>query len=127
MDMEPTTLEKTVGARAPVAQEILRQIAGVLQNTANVQTVFGAPLELDGHTIIPVAALFLSFGGGAGAGGVLAKVLEGAASLAGRVLPRVLAGGAGGGLNVSVRPVGFIHDDKGGVAFTPIVTHHPAQ
>jgi uncharacterized spore protein YtfJ len=122
--METTTIERTVGAGASLAQEVVQQIARIFESEANVKAVFGAPVQLDGHTVIPVATVFVSFGGGVGIGGGLGKAVAGAVALANRILPRAFAGGAGGGVNVSVRPVGFIHDAKEGVAFTPIVVQH---
>ena len=127
LGMETTTPEKTESAGPPIAHELVRQIARAFESEANVRAVFGEPVKLDGHTIIPVATIFVSFGGGVGVGAGIGRAVEGAVALASRILPRALAGGAGGGLNVSVRPVGFIHDGKDGVAFTPIVTQPHAR
>ena len=125
--METTTLEKAVATGGPVAQEIVKQIVHAFETEANVKAVFGEPVKLDGHSVIPVAAVFVSIGGGAGLGGGFGKAVQGAVELAQRFLPRGLAGGGGGGINLWVRPVGFIHDDKDAVTFTPIFTTHPAH
>jgi uncharacterized spore protein YtfJ len=123
--METTSIERTFAAGAPVAQEILRSLAHAIETEGNVKAVFGDPVKLDGHTIIPVAGIFVGLGGGGGFGGGIGKT---AAELAEKLLPRSLAAAGGGGINVMVRPVGFIHEGKEGVVFTPIATpelHRP--
>lgn len=120
--MDETTLEKMATTATPVAGDVLREIARAFEAEANVKTVFGDPIELHGHTVVPVATIFVSIGGGAGVGGAtgLAKTVQGAIDAATRVIPGAWGGGVGGGVQVRVQPVGFIHDGKDGVLFSPI-------
>ncbi len=52
--------EKTVVAAGKTVKEVMEKF----KNTANVKAVFGEPYEKDGLTIIPVAKVFMSGGGG---------------------------------------------------------------
>jgi uncharacterized spore protein YtfJ len=70
-------------------------------------TVFGAPVERDGVTVVPVAVA--RFGIGAGSGADPAKGQEG-------------EGGGGGG---AVAPAGYIELKEGRSRFVPVV--HPAR
>ena len=87
--------------------EMLRQVAEMLEKEGNARTVFGEPVKLDTKTIIPVAQV--QFGGGGG--GMSPPVKEGAQA-------PVFGGGGGGGF--TVQPVGFIHEEDGEVVFTAI-------
>jgi len=75
--------------------------------SADARTVYGAPVERDGATIIPVARIRYGFGGGSGA-----KASEGRGS------------GAGGGANIA--PVGYIEMRNGLVRFRRIRASEPA-
>jgi uncharacterized spore protein YtfJ len=68
--------------------------------TANAATIFGAPIERDEITVIPVAKVAYGFGGGRGRGS------DGDGS------------GGGGGMRVS--PVGYIEMRNGGAVYKPI-------
>lgn len=83
-------------------EDLMDQLALTLERDGSVQAVFGEPIKLEQHTIVPVAVVT----GGAGAGGSQGADAGG------------FAGGAGFGLNV--RPVGFIHESGENVIFTPI-------
>src|SRR5262249_13132115 len=76
--------------------------------SADARTVFGAPVERDGTTVIPVARIRYGFGGGSGA-----KAAEGQRG-----------GGAGGGANIA--PVGYIEMRDGAVRFRRIRASGPA-
>jgi uncharacterized spore protein YtfJ len=79
--------------------ELVGRIAGALRGALRAETVYGAPVERDGVTVIPVARARLGFGGGAGGEG----------------------GGGGGGGTVS--PVGYIElRADGSTRFRRIVT-----
>ena len=120
LQMEDTTLENAWSGGSSMLQEIVREIARTIESRAALKAVFGEPVKLAGHTVMPVATVFVSFGGGLGVGGRLGIAVERGAGLASRFLPRLFGGGAGGGLNVSVRPVGFIEDGAEGLRFTAI-------
>jgi uncharacterized spore protein YtfJ len=112
-----------VSAGGLVAVEALvKNLTRALEDEGNVKTVFGSPLKLDGHTVIPVASVMLYAGGGGGIGGssVMGRALRGVGEVARRISPGSFGGGGGGGLDLRVRPVGFIHDGDNGVVFTPI-------
>ncbi len=109
--MEPTSLEKTGNDIEKLAHEIAQGIEG----EANVKTVFGSPIKLDGHVIVPVATVSLNIGGGGAKATGIAKV---ASDVANRIVPSGFGGG--GGFQLRIRPVGFIREGKDGVEFSPI-------
>lgn len=71
------------------------------------EAVYGAPVERDGATVIPVAKARWGFGGGDGG-----SLGDGAAHGAG--------GGSGGGGGVTVSPLGYIEIVKGQTRFRRI-------
>lgn len=87
------------------AAEVIERLAEKLGSKASVSAVFGDPVDREGITIIPVARVGFSFGGGAGNGGRQSEIAQG--------------GGGGGGLSVAA-PVGYIEIKDGSAAFTPI-------
>ena len=87
--------------------EILAALAERLGATFTASSVFGTPVERDGVTVIPVAAIRFGFGGGGG---------EDASS------EQRGEGGGGGGLG---GPAGYIEIKDGESRFVPIV--HPAR
>src|SRR4051812_14558369 len=96
---------------------IVSKISEAIQNEASVRAVFGAPLKLDQHTIIPVAVVSVTLGGGGGSG-------HGEVCEQGKA-PRLGNGfGAGGGADMRATPIGFIHEANGTVQFTAIETAH---
>jgi|SRR5215467_12604533 len=86
-------------------QEILEQA----RDSLTVRRVFGEPIERDGLTLIPVAAVY----GGAGAGSGEGRMQEGSASGPGS--------GTGGGWGGMTRPVGVFVIDSGQVRWQPTV------
>ncbi len=96
---------------------IIKSITETLQKEANVNTVFGQPLELESKKAIPVARIQMTVSGGGGGGsGHEEQETEGAP-------PKDGSGGGGGGkIDVQVIPVGFIHEGGDGVVFTAIDT-----
>lgn len=96
---------------------IIKSITDTLQKEANVNTVFGQPLELESRKAIPVARIQMSVSGGGG-GGTGHEGPDGD-----EASPKDESGGGGGGkIDVQVIPIGFIHEGADGVAFTPIDT-----
>jgi uncharacterized spore protein YtfJ len=83
-------------------EDMVKQVAVTLERDGSVQAVFGQSIELQHHTIVPVAVVTGGGGGGGSQG-------TGDGSY---------AGGMGIGLNV--RPVGFIYEQGDDVVFTPI-------
>ena len=79
-------------------QALVKQAAAALEKTGNARAVFGDPVKLDTRTIVPVAAVLTSLGIGAG--------------------PAALFGG--GGLDLRVVPLGYVHETDEGIAFTRI-------
>jgi uncharacterized spore protein YtfJ len=80
----------------------VEHLAQRVGEAASVRTVFGSPVERDGTTIVPVAAVRFGFGGGGGR-----KAANGQE-------------GTGGGGGVRVSPVGFIEMCDGEVRFRRI-------
>jgi uncharacterized spore protein YtfJ len=76
---------------------LLDGLAQRLGGTANAAAIFGAPVERDDVTVIPVATAAYGFGGGSGTGS-----------------------GEGGGGGVRVAPVGYIEIRSGVVLYKPI-------
>jgi uncharacterized spore protein YtfJ len=87
--------------------ELLSTLAERIGARLGAATVFGAPVERDGVTVVPVAVA--RFGIGAGSGMDPSKGQEG-------------EGGGGGG---TVTPTGYIEIKDGRSRFVPVV--HPAR
>ena len=82
------------------AQSLVEKIAEVVQLHTNASQVYGAPVERDGTTIIPVAKVQWGFGGGAMGAGTSER-----------------GGGGGGGREV---PAGYIEVRNGSAEFRPV-------
>lgn len=89
--------------------EMMKQVAMTLERDASVRAVFGEAIKLEHHTIVPVAVV----SGGGGAGGTQGE-------------PTVSFAG-GGGLALTVKPVGFISEHGDDVHFTPIHLEGPDE
>ena len=87
--------------------ELLSMLAERIGARLGAATVFGAPVERDGVTVVPVAAARFGIGGGGGSDP--SKGQEG-------------EGGGGGGI---IAPTGYIELKDGGSRFVPVV--HPAR
>jgi len=77
-----------------------------LEKILSTRTVVGDPIEVDGHTLIPLISVGFGFGGGGGSGTGGGSEGEGT------------GGGTGGG--GGVKPVGVIVIDDDGVRVEPI-------
>ncbi len=82
-------------------QAVVKQAAEALEKTGNARAVFGDPVKLDTRTIVPVAAVLTNLGIGGGQATILGI-------------------GGGGGLNLRVVPLGYVHETDEGIAFTRI-------
>ncbi len=89
------------------AQEILQGMAERFAATANVQQVFGEPIERGGRTIIPVARVQYRLGAGYGGG-----EQDNA-----EVHRPLAAGGGGGGGIVKAKPAGALEITDTGTRF----------
>jgi uncharacterized spore protein YtfJ len=116
---------ETSTTKVPALQETVVQALRTLHDEARVHTVFGDPVELGDHTMMPVARVEIQGGGGGGMGS-RQGVLEGARALASRLVPFGQkfgwGGGGGGGVHIVIEPVGFVRDGGDGPSFFPIVT-----
>ncbi len=92
------------------AGAILDRLADRLRGAANAAAVYGAPVERDGVTVIPVAKVRWGFGGGGGTGTGNTPVGKGSGS----------GSGEGGGGGVLATPMGYIEMRDGGAEFKPI-------
>lgn len=90
---------------------IVHDLADTIQKEGNARAVYGEPVKLDEHTIVPVAVVTVTVGGGGGAG-------HGPGGGKAKEEP----GGFGGGGTMTVKsiPVGFIHEKDGDVVFHAI-------
>jgi uncharacterized spore protein YtfJ len=80
---------------------------------AGAGAIFGAPVERDGVTVIPVAKVRWGFGGGSGRG-----IEEGSDS-------GEIGEGSGGGGGMMASPIGFIELSEGRAEFRRV--HDPAS
>jgi len=87
---------------------LLDRMAERVGSNARAEAVYGAPVERDGITVIPVAKVRWGFGGGDGT-----SAGDGATHGAG--------GGSGGGGGVTVSPLGYIEIAEGQSRFRRIV------
>ncbi len=78
----------------------IERLARTLSVEATAAHIFGAPVERDGVTIIPVAKARYGFGGGGGA--------------------RAGESGSGGGGGAVINPAGYIEIANGSARFRPI-------
>jgi len=102
---------------ADALARIAHEFAQAIHSEGNIRVVFGAPMALETHKIIPVATVEIGFGGGMGmssGGNGIAKQLGSLAHLLRRGF------GAGGGAGIKVTPVGFIHEEGERVQFRTI-------
>jgi uncharacterized spore protein YtfJ len=98
-------------AEADAADERLSKLVEALGGTASAQAVFGAPVEKDGVTVVPVARVRFGVGGGGGRGpGRRKKGDAGDGEQAGY--------GHGGG--VQAAPVGYIELPGGKASYRRI-------
>ena len=79
---------------APVRTTFIERLAEIMSRGASSAAVYGAPVERDGVTVIPVAKIRYGFGGGSGH-------------------RRPGEEGSGGGGGVYARPVGYIEVKNG--------------
>ncbi|MFV8750195.1 hypothetical protein ACNOYE_06565 [Nannocystaceae bacterium ST9] len=110
-------------------EAIVAQLAQTIQKEANVDAIFGQPRKLDEHVVIPVARVEIKINGGGGMGSgtgpqaTSATATSDAATASDKPLPTLMGGqggGAGGGIEVHVLPLGFIRDGKNGAEFLAI-------
>lgn len=80
--------------------EALAQLQEKIAGSATVDRVYGQPIDLDGHVIVPVARVVYGFGGGGGGDDE--------------------ATGMGGGGGVRVEPLGFVTVDEDRPRFHPL-------
>lgn len=97
--------------------QVAREFADAIRAEGNIRVVFGEPMALDSHKIIPVARVEIGFGGGLGGSASGDGLAEKFGALA-KVVRRGFGAGGGGGIKVT--PLGFIHEDSNGVQFQGI-------
>jgi hypothetical protein len=106
----PNELKEQIEQRADgTAGAVLRELADRVGASAGAAAVFGAPVERDGVTVIPVARSRWGFGAGGGTG----------------TGPQGAGGGQGGGAGGSATPIGFIELKGGQATFRPIHIQPP--
>ena len=85
-------------------ERYFKSFADRLHSTANVQTLYGEPFELDGKSIIPVARVSYAFGGGP--------------TSQGNADDLIATAGGGGAVNAS--PIGVLEVSPEGTRFIAI-------
>ena len=111
-DMSRVIREAEAAARGRT-DELVRMLADRVGLHAGAGAVFGAPVERDGVTVIPVAKVRWGFGGGAGRG-----IEEGSET-------GEIGEGSGGGGGAMASPLGFIEIRDGRADFRR--AHDPAS
>ena len=104
-------MQDTYGSGEGVVGTILDRIRA----TARVELVYGEERKVGEKTIIPVAAIAYTFGGGAGAG------VEGSRHNGHSDDARSVGGGGGGGGSVRVQPVGVLEITEDETRLVPIL------
>jgi uncharacterized spore protein YtfJ len=89
------------------ATEMLQKMGDSLGATANVKSVFGDPIQVNGKTVVPIATV--AYGFGAGGGTSRGKGDESGAN----------AEGGGGGGGVRAFPAGALEITTDGTRFIP--------
>ncbi|MBM3265161.1 MAG: sporulation protein YtfJ [candidate division Zixibacteria bacterium] len=92
-------------------EQLVRTTLTELRHFADTQTVVGAPIQVEGSTIVPLFKLRAGFGAGGGGGTAGTKRESGS------------GGGTGGG--VDVQPVAILIIDASGVRLEPVAGHPP--
>jgi uncharacterized spore protein YtfJ len=88
-------------------ENLLKTTLGEIERLLNTRTVVGDPINVDGHTVIPLISVGFGFGAGGGTGRE-EKAVHGEGQGAG-------SGGGGG-----IKPVGLVIIDKDGVRVEPV-------
>jgi uncharacterized spore protein YtfJ len=104
---ETTTHAASAGTSTRHAEKLLSALAERVGAEFTASTVFGAPVERGGVTVVPVAVARFGFGGGAGAD------------------PQKGQDGSGAGAGGMVAAAGYIEIKDGDSRFVPVV--HPAR
>lgn len=102
-----TTEAASPGTATRHVEKLLSALAERVGAEITASNVFGAPVERDGVTVVPVATARFGFGGGGGAD------------------PRKEQDGAGAGAAGTVAAAGYIEIKDGNSRFVPVV--HPAR
>lgn len=92
----------------PAVTGSVEQVLSQLVSNANVNAVFGQPIERDGATIIPCSEIMVGFGMGSGAGPVDER-------------GNPMGGGSGGGGGTQGRPIAVVVVTKDGVRVEPVL------
>jgi uncharacterized spore protein YtfJ len=96
-----------VGQAKELSEMTMLQTVREMVDHGVSEKVFGSPLVRDGVTVLPVAKV----SGGGGGGGATGQSEEG----------RETAGGTGGGLGLSAKPLGVFVLKEGRVSWQPAV------
>lgn len=107
----------------PIQLEPMTEPIEQMIDKIGVQSVFGAPIEQQGMTIIPVAQLVYGFGYGGGYGrsnGDDESPAAAAAATPAAAGAPAEGGGVGGGAGGRATPYGFIRINAEGITYEPI-------
>ncbi len=105
-------------------EDKVKEVMEKFKSTANVKAVFGEPYEKDGVTIIPVAKVFMSGGGGTMCWGKMWKKMKGMKEETGKEeeksedMAKAAPGGWGG--FVKSMPAGYIKVKDGQAEYVEI-------
>jgi uncharacterized spore protein YtfJ len=94
-----------------IATELLQKIGDSLSTSANVKSVYGEPIHMEGKTVVPIAKVAYGFGAGGGTN----------RGKSGESSPDAEGGGGGGG--VRAFPAGALEITANHTRFIPF--HEP--
>jgi len=124
--MEPTEVMESAVVGSSAFERIVGELRHAIESEGNVRAIFGEPIKLDQHVVVPVMSIEIAIGGGGGYGGG-PKIFKGAIDVAKKLVPAGWGVGGGGGFSLRIRPVGFIRDQENGPSFVAIAVGKPAS
>ncbi len=98
---------------APTGENVLNVVLDRIRASGRVELIYGESREVNGKTIVPIAAVAYTFGAGAGSGAGIDHSVNGGGSGSG--------GGGGGGGAVRVQPVGVLEITDDETRIVPIM------
>ena len=98
----------------PTGEGVLNVVLDRIKAAGRVELIYGESREVNGKTIVPIAAVAYTFGAGAGSGAGMDHSLNGGGGSG-------TGGGGGGGGSVRVQPVGVLEITDDETRLVPIM------
>lgn len=108
-----------------ITESITNQIQSALKAAHGAESTFGAPIDFQGKSIIPVARVTIILNAqSSGGGGGNIENKESASKNEKFGIASMLGGGGSGnadaGIKIEITPIGFISEQNGNPVFNPI-------